>query len=98
MPTRADQEEHGDERRTSTDAVLQQSLVRRKPAGQTPDDPDALADAGGDGDYIGVSELASAAGSGAVVDDERVTGRVMLLTNQTRASARALTKWSFACS
>ena len=29
-----------------------------------------------DGDYIGVSEIASAAGSGAVVDDERITGRV----------------------
>ena len=40
------------------------------------DDSHALADPGGDGDYIGVSELSSAAGSGAVVDDERVTGRL----------------------
>ena len=29
-----------------------------------------------DGDYVGVSELASAAGDGAVVEQERVTGRV----------------------
>ena len=29
-----------------------------------------------DGDYVGVSELASAAGGGAVVDHERITGRV----------------------
>ena len=29
-----------------------------------------------DGDYVGVSELASAAGDGAVVDHERVTGRI----------------------
>ena len=29
-----------------------------------------------DGDYVGVSELAGAAGGGAVVDDERITGRV----------------------
>ena len=42
----------------------------------TPDDPDAPAEAGSDGDYIGVSELASAGGSGAVVEDERVTGRL----------------------
>ena len=28
------------------------------------------------GDYVGVSELAAAAGGGAVVDDERITGRV----------------------
>ena len=28
------------------------------------------------GDYVGVSELAGAAGGGAVVDDERITGRV----------------------
>ena len=35
-------------------------------------------DAGEDdgGDYVGVSELAGAAGGGAVVDDERITGRV----------------------
>ncbi len=31
---------------------------------------------GDDGDYIGVSEIASAAGDGAVVEDERITGRV----------------------
>ncbi len=29
-----------------------------------------------DGDYVGVSEIASAAGAGAVVEDERITGRV----------------------
>ena len=29
-----------------------------------------------DGDYVGVSELAAAAGGGAVVDHERITGRV----------------------
>ena len=34
----------------------------------------AAADDGGD--YVGVSELAGAAGGGAVVDDERITGRV----------------------
>ena len=35
---------------------------------------DAREDDGGD--YVGVSELAGAAGGGAVVDDERITGRV----------------------
>ena len=35
-----------------------------------------LAGPGDDGDYIGVSEIASAAGDGAVVEDERITGRV----------------------
>ena len=40
------------------------------------DDRSARAGPGDDGDYIGVSELASAAGGGAVVYDERVTGRI----------------------
>ncbi len=39
-------------------------------------DPAARAAAFEDGDYVGVSELASAAGDGAVVEQERVTGRV----------------------
>ena len=41
MPDRADQEEHGHARSTFTSAVLQSSLVRRKPAGhqlRVPDD------------------------------------------------------------
>ena len=45
-------------------------------AGQSLDDPRARAAAFDDGDYVGVSELASAAGDGAVVDHERVTGRI----------------------
>ena len=40
------------------------------------DDPRVRAAALDDSDWIGVSELASAAGDGAVVDHERVTGRV----------------------
>ena len=40
------------------------------------DDRRARAGPGDDGDYIGVSELASAAGGGAEVYDERVTGRI----------------------
>ena len=40
------------------------------------DDQDARAGTADDGDYIGVSEFATAAGGGAVVDDERVTGRI----------------------
>ena len=40
------------------------------------DDPAARAATAEDGDYVGVSELASAAGDGAVVDHERVTGRI----------------------
>ena len=39
-------------------------------------DPAARAAAFEDGDYVGISELASAAGDGAVVEQERVTGRV----------------------
>ena len=39
-------------------------------------DPAARAAAFEDGDYVGVSELASAAGDGTVVEQERVTGRV----------------------
>ena len=35
-----------------------------------------LSTATDDGDYVGVSELAGAAGGGAVVDHERITGRV----------------------
>ena len=44
--------------------------------GRHPDDRSARAGPGDDGDYIGVSELASAAGGGAVAYDERVTGRI----------------------
>ena len=40
------------------------------------DDPAARAAAAEDGDYIGVSEFASAAGDGAFFDSERVTGRI----------------------
>ena len=40
------------------------------------EDPGARAAGGDAGDYIGVSELASAAGDGAVVDHERITGRI----------------------
>ena len=40
------------------------------------DNPAARAAAFEDGDYVGVSELASAAGDGAVVEHERVTGRI----------------------
>ena len=36
----------------------------------------AYLSAADDGDYVGVSELAGAAGGGAVVDHERITGRV----------------------
>ena len=41
-------------------------------------DPEALKSIGTveDGDYVGVSELARAAGGGAVVEHERITGRV----------------------
>ena len=44
--------------------------------GRSLEDPGARAAAGDDGDYIGVSELASAAGDGAAVEHERVTGRI----------------------
>ena len=44
--------------------------------GRQLDDRSARAAPGDDGDYIGVSELASAAGGGAEVYDERVTGRI----------------------
>ena len=40
------------------------------------EDPAARVAAFDDGDYVGVSELAPAAGDGAVVEQERVTGRV----------------------
>ena len=54
-------------------------LVRALEAA-TPDlgltDPGARAAAVDDGDYVGVSELASAAGDGTVVEHERVTGRI----------------------
>ena len=40
------------------------------------ENPAARVAAFDDGDYVGVSELASAAGDGAVVEQERVTGRV----------------------
>ena len=39
-------------------------------------DPAARAAAFEDGDYVGVSEVASAAGDGAVIEQERVAGRV----------------------
>ena len=52
--------------RATADATGDQPLDNRR----------ARAAAGDDGDYIGVSELASAAGGGAVVYDERVTGRI----------------------
>ena len=45
-------------------------------AGHGLDDLSARAAAVEDGDYVGVSELASAAGDGAVVEHERVTGRI----------------------
>ena len=51
-------------------------LIRALSAAQGLEDPAARASAADDGDYVGVSELASAAGDGAVVDHERVTGRV----------------------
>ena len=44
--------------------------------GRHPDDRGARTGPADDADYVGVSELASAAGGGAVVYDERVTGRV----------------------
>ena len=40
------------------------------------DDQESRAGTADDGDYIGVSDFATAAGGGAVVDDERVTGRI----------------------
>ena len=54
-------------------------LVRELAAATSPpglDDPAAPVAAVEDADYVGVSELASAAGDGAVVEQERVTGRV----------------------
>ncbi len=51
-------------------------LARALDAARGLDDPAARAAAFDDGDYVGVSEIASAAGGGAVVDHERVTGRV----------------------
>ena len=46
------------------------------PAGQGLDDPSARAAVVDDADYVGVSELAVAAGDGDSVDQERVTGRI----------------------
>ena len=43
------------------------------------DDPAARAAATADGDFVGVSELASAAGDGTEVYDERITGRIKFL-------------------
>ena len=40
------------------------------------ENPSAHAVGFDDGDYVGVSELASGAGDGAVVEHERVTGRI----------------------
>ena len=40
------------------------------------EDQQARAGVSDEGDYVGVSELATAAGGGAVVDDERITGRI----------------------
>ena len=51
-------------------------LARDLNAAQGLEDPAAPAAAGDEGDNVGVSELASAAGDGADVYDERVTGRV----------------------
>ena len=51
-------------------------LVRALDAEQGLGDPAARAAAAEDGDYVGVSELASAAGDGAFFDNERITGRI----------------------
>ena len=51
-------------------------LLRALHAAQGVEDPAAPAAAVDDGDYVGVSELASAAGDGAVVDHERIVGRI----------------------
>ena len=67
------------DRRSSSDPRPADQLLRAltaATAGQTLDDPRARATAFDDGDYVGVSELASAAGDGAVLDHERVTGRI----------------------
>ena len=51
-------------------------LVRALVAEQGLDHPAARAAAAELGDYVGVSELASAAGDGAFFDDERIRGRI----------------------
>ena len=53
-----------------------EQLVRALRAAPGLEDPAARAAASDDGDYVGVHELASAAGDGAVVDHERITGRI----------------------
>lgn len=53
-----------------------EQLVRDLRIAQGLEDPAARAAAADDGDYVGVHELASAAGDGAVVDHERITGRM----------------------
>ena len=56
-----------------------EQLVRDLNAAQGIDDPAARASAADAGDFVGVSELASAAGDGADVYDERITGRIKFL-------------------
>ena len=64
----------------STDPTPAAQLAHELAAAETRirdlEDQQERGGSGDDGDYIGVSEIASAAGSGAVVDDERITGRV----------------------
>ena len=54
-------------------------LLQDLQAAQGLDDPSARAAATADGDFVGVSELASAAGDGTEVYDERITGRIKFL-------------------
>ncbi len=54
-------------------------LLRELTVAQGLEDPAARAAADDDGDFVGVSELASAAGDGADVYDERITGRIKFL-------------------
>ena len=56
-----------------------EQLLRDLKAAQGLEDPAARAAAADDGDFVGVSELASAAGDGADVYDERITGRIKFL-------------------
>ena len=64
----------------SSDPTPADQLARELAASATRvrdlEDQQAGAGTADDGDYVGVSEFATAAGSGAVVDDERVTGRI----------------------
>ncbi len=56
-----------------------EQLLRDLKAAQGLEDPAARAATADDADFVGVSELASAAGDGADVYDERVIGRVKFL-------------------